>query len=157
MTRYFRTPATAFALAFGLAYLGAAAAGFAVTGFSGFAAMDGPRLFGLFMVNPLHNLVHLALAAVWLVAAGWHRAARIANTTIGGLLGLVTILGFAHVLVFLGIHSLGDPDNFLHLISATLGLYYGTIGADRLGAEAIEAELAEDRGRAQDGSTSLVS
>jgi hypothetical protein len=130
-----RTPASAFAVVFGLTYLIAGLAGFAITGFRGFAAMDGPRLLGLFMVNPMHNLVHLTLAAVWLVAARWHAAARIANAAIGTALGLVTILGFAHILMFLGIHSLGDPDNFLHLASATLALYFGTIGAERLGGE----------------------
>lgn len=139
MTPYFRTPASAFASVFGLAYLAAGLAGFVLTGFSGFAAMNGPRLFGLFMVNPMHNLVHLALGAAWLVAARWHDAARIANVAIGSALGLVTVLGFAHVLTFLGIHSLGDPDNFLHLASATLALYYGTVGAERLMAEPARA------------------
>jgi hypothetical protein len=132
MNRYFRTPASTFAVVFGLTYLVAGVAGFALTGFSGFTAMDGPRLLGLFMVNPMHNVVHLALAAVWLVAARWHHAARIANVAIGAVLGLVTFLGFAHTLTFIGIHSLADPDNFLHLASATLALYYGTVGAERL-------------------------
>jgi hypothetical protein len=130
-----RTPASAFAVVFGLTYLIAGLAGFAVTGFRGFTAMDGPRLLGLFMVNPMHNVVHLTLAAVWLVVARWHAAARIANAVIGTALGLVTILGFAHILMFLGIHSLGDPDNFLHLASATLALYFGTVGAERLAGE----------------------
>jgi hypothetical protein len=134
-----RTPASAFAVVFGLTYLVAGLAGFAVTGFHGFTAMDGPRLLGLFMVNPMHNVVHLTLAAVWLVAARWHAAARIANTAIGAALGLVTILGFAHILMFLGIHSLGDPDNFLHLASATLALYFGTVGAERLAGEPARA------------------
>jgi hypothetical protein len=137
VNRYFRTPATTFATVFGLVYLAAGLCGFVLTGFHGFAAMDGPRLFGLFMVNPMHNLVHLALAAVWLVAARSHRSARIANVAIGTVLGLVTILGFAHVLMFLGIHSLGDPDNFLHLASATLALYFGTIGAERLSEDPV--------------------
>lgn len=132
MTPYFRTPASAFAFVFGLAYLAVGLAGFVLTGFSGFAAMDGPRLLGLFMINPLHNVVHLALAATWLIAARWPAAARGANVGIGCALGLVTVLGFAHVLMFLGIHNLGDPDNFLHLASATLALYYGTVGAERL-------------------------
>jgi hypothetical protein len=135
MTRYVRTPATTFAFVFGVVYLIAGFAGFFVTGFHGFTAMDGPRLLGLFMVNPMHNIVHLLLGAAWLAAAATHRSARIANVTIGSVLGLVTILGFAHVLMFLGIHSLGDPDNFLHLASATLALYFGTAGAERLSNE----------------------
>ena len=137
MHRFSRSPASIFALLFGLAYLTAGLAGFAATGFHGFASMDGPRLLGLFMVNPLHNVVHLAIAAVWLLAASWHTAARIANLALGTTLGLVTVLGFGHVLMFLGIHSLGDPDNFLHLVSATLALYFGSIGADRLVTEPV--------------------
>ncbi|MGH8960470.1 MAG: DUF4383 domain-containing protein [Jatrophihabitantaceae bacterium] len=137
MYRFSRSPASIFAVVFGIAYLATGIAGFAVTGFSGFASMDGPRLLGLFMVNPLHNLVHIAIAAVWLVTAPWHQAARIANLAIGTTLGLVTVLGFAHVLTFLSIHSLGDPDNFLHLMSATLALYFGSIGAERLATDPV--------------------
>jgi hypothetical protein len=139
MTRYFRTPATTFAFVFGVVYLGAGVAGFFVTGFHGFMDMDGPRLLGLFMVNPMHNIVHLLLGAAWVAAASTHRSARIANVAIGSVLGLVTILGFAHLLMFLGIHSLGDPDNFLHLASATLALYFGTAGAERLSGEPVVA------------------
>ena len=135
MHRISRSPASIFAVAFGVAYLAAAVAGFAATGLHGFASMEGPRLLGLFMINPLHNLVHLALAAVWLLAAPRHASARIASLGIGTTLGLVTVLGFSHVLMFLGIHSIGDPDNFLHLVSATLALYFGSIGADRLATE----------------------
>jgi hypothetical protein len=135
--RFSRSPASIFALLFGLAYLAAGLAGFAATGLHGFASMDGPRLLGLFMVNPLHNVVHLTIAAVWLLAASRHTAARIANLALGTTLGLVTVLGFGHVLMFLGIHSLGDPDNFLHLVSATLALYFGSIGADRLVTEPV--------------------
>ncbi len=129
------SPARIFALAFGAAYLVAGLGGFAVTGFHGFASMDGPRLLGLFMINPLHNLVHLALATAWLAASRRHATARIANLAIGTVLGLVTVLGFAHLLMFLGIHTLGDPDNFLHLITATLALYFGSIGAERLATD----------------------
>ena len=129
------TPARAFAAIFGLTYLAVGVVGFFFTGFHGFAAMNGPKLLGVFMVNPLHNLVHIALGAAWLVAARSHHRARLVNLAIGGLLGLVTVLGFAHFLMFLGIPDLGAPDNFLHLLSATLALYFGSLGADRLPAD----------------------
>jgi hypothetical protein len=146
MHRFSRSPASIFALVFGLTYLAVGIAGFAATGLHGFASMEGPRLLGLFMVNPLHNVVHLVLATAWLVSARWHTAARATNLAIGTVLGLVTVLGFAHVLMFLGIHSLGDPDNFLHLASATLALYFGSIGADRLATEPVALAGAEVRG-----------
>lgn len=137
MHRFSRSPASLFAWVFGVVYLLVGITGFALTGFHGFASMDGPRLLGLFMINPLHNLVHLALAVVWLVSAPRHATARMANLGIGIVLGLVTVLGFAHALTFLGIHSLGDPDNFLHLVSAACALYFGSIGADRLTTEPV--------------------
>jgi len=129
------TPARAFAVVFGFSYLAVGVVGFYFTGFHGFAAMDGPKLLGVFMINPLHNLVHIALGAAWLVGSRTHQAARLVNLAIGGLLGLVTVLGFAHCLMFLGIPDLGAPDNFLHLLSATLALYFGSLGADRLPAD----------------------
>jgi hypothetical protein len=127
-----RTPAARFALVAGAIYLVVAVLGFVLTGASGFAADNGPRLLGLFMINPLHNVVHLALATAWLVSVtrpGW---SRIVNLAIGSVLGLVTVLGFAHVLTFLCIMSLGDPDNFLHLATACVALYFGSVGAESL-------------------------
>ena len=52
------------------------------------------------------------------------------NIGIGAVLGLVTILGFANVLSFLGIDGLADPDNFLHLVTASMSLYFGSAGAE---------------------------
>jgi len=142
MQSFTHSPARIFALLFGTTYLAAGLGGFAITGFHGFASMEGPRLLGLFMINPMHNLVHLTLAAVWLLASRQHGSARIANLAIGTVLGLVTVLGFAHLLMFLGIHTLGDPDNFLHLVSATLALYFGSVGAERLASESVVPPVA---------------
>jgi Domain of unknown function (DUF4383) len=64
------------------------------------------------------------------VSSGRHGTARQANLVIGGVLGLVTILGALGVLRFLAIESFGSPDNFLHLVTAALSLYFGTAGAE---------------------------
>jgi hypothetical protein len=124
------SPAQRFAAAFGAVYLLVGAAGFAVTGFSDFAGMDHHKLV-IFAVNPLHNVIHLALGLAWLVAAPRHRFARLANLIIGGVLGLVTVLGFVGGMGMLGMSGLADPDNFLHLATATLALYFGSVAADR--------------------------
>jgi hypothetical protein len=124
------SPAQRFAAAFGAVYLLVGAAGFAVTGFSDFAGMDHHKLV-IFAVNPLHNVIHVALGLAWLVAAPRHRFARLANLVIGGVLGLVTVLGFVGGMGMLGMSGLADPDNFLHLITATLALYFGSMAADR--------------------------
>ena len=131
------TPAQRFAAAFGLVYLAVGIAGFAVTGFQDFAGHDHHTLL-IFAVNPLHNVVHLVLGAVWLAAAPRHGAARLANLALGVVLGLVTVLGFFGGMGLLGMSGLADPDNFLHLATATLALYFGSVaaGTDNRGAAA---------------------
>jgi hypothetical protein len=122
------TPAQRFAAAFGVVYLLVAVAGFALTGVSDFAGHHHHTLL-IFAVNPLHNVVHLVLAVVWLAAAPRHRTARLANLVLGVVLGLVTVLGFVGVTDMLGMSGFADPDNFLHLATATLALYFGSVAA----------------------------
>ena len=122
------TPAQRFAGLFGAVYLVVAVAGFALTGFSDFAGHHSHTLL-IFAVNPLHNTIHLVLAIAWLAAAPRHRTARLANLAIGVVLGLVTVLGFFGGLGMLGMSGLADPDNFLHLTTATLALYFGSVAA----------------------------
>jgi hypothetical protein len=123
-----KTPAQTFALVFGGVYLLIGIVGFFVTGFDGFAAKSFDEKLILFPLNPLHNIVHIGVGALWLAGAARHDSARSVNTLIGAVYGLVTILGFAGVLEFLAIES-GSADNFLHLASAGLALYFGTAGA----------------------------
>jgi hypothetical protein len=122
------TPAQRFAAAFGVVYLLVGIAGFVLTGVSDFAGHHHHTLL-IFAVNPLHNVVHLVLAVVWLAAAPRHRTARPANLVLGVLLGLVTVLGFVGVTDMLGMSGFADPDNFLHLATATLALYFGSVAA----------------------------
>ena len=122
------TPAQKFAGAFGAVYLAVAVAGFVLTGFTGFGQGHEHTLV-VFAVNPLHNYVHLALAAGWLAAAPRPATARLANLLIGVVLGLVTVLGIFGVLGMLGMSGMADPDNFLHLATASLALYFGSLGA----------------------------
>ena len=122
------TPAQRFAAVFGAVYLLVAIAGFALTGVSDFAGHHHHTLL-IFAVNPLHNVVHLVLALVWLASAPRHRTARPANLALGVVLGLVTVLGFVGVTDMLGMSGFADPDNFLHLATATLALYFGSVAA----------------------------
>ena len=96
----------------------------------------GNAIFGLFEVNPLHNLVHLLIGAALLIAgAGTAASARAANSTVGALYLLLGIVGFfltapdggRSPINFL---SLNVPDHILHLASALLLLATG-LGADR--------------------------
>lgn len=128
-TSVWASPARRFALIFGAVYVLVGAAGFLVTGLHDFAGPMSSTLV-IFAVNPLHNIVHLLLGAVWLVGSRNKRTACAANIGIGAVLGLVTILGFADLLSFLGINGLADPDNFLHLVTASMSLYFGSAGAE---------------------------
>ena len=122
------TAAQRFAATFGVVYLLVAIAGFAITGFHDFAGEHHHTLL-IFAVNPLHNVIHLVLAIAWLASAPRHRTARLANLVLGVVLGLVTVLGFVGGMGMLGMSGIADPDNFLHLATATLSLYFGSVAA----------------------------
>ena len=122
------TPAQRFAAVFGVVYLLVGIAGFARTGFSDFAGHHHETLL-IFAVNPLHNVIHFVLGVAWLAAAPRHRTACLANLALGVVLGLVTVLGFLGVTDMLGMSGFADPDNFLHLATATLALYFGSVAA----------------------------
>ena len=125
-----RTPAQLFALAFGAVYLLIGIAGFFVTGFDNFAGETYNDELIIFPVNPLHNLVHLAIGAVWLGSAARHETAKSVNMLIGIAYALVALLGFVGVLNFLAVEDAGSADNFLHLATALLAIYFGTAGAE---------------------------
>ncbi|MEN2741683.1 DUF4383 domain-containing protein [Microbacterium sp. X-17] len=116
---------------FGAVYLLVGLLGFAFTGGVGFVATQGGLLLGIFEVNPLHNVVHLLVGAVLLVA-GLTRvaAAKAANTTIGAVYLLLGIVGFFLVGTGANILALNTPDHFLHLVSAIVLLGVG-LGAER--------------------------
>ncbi len=121
-----RTPAQMFALVFGVVYLAIGLIGFAVTGFDQFAANTDETLI-VFQVNPLHNIVHLAIGALLLAGSRAHDSAKTVNTVVGAVYLLVAILGFAGVVVDELINN-NAADNFLHLGSGALALYFGLAG-----------------------------
>ncbi len=106
--------------------------GFTVSGDHSLAGHTGGELLGLFQVNTLHNIVHLAVGAAMVAAAiAGTRAAKAANTLIGvvyvalGLLGLF-ITGDNPV----NIIALNGADNGLHLVIGAVLVAVG-VGADK--------------------------
>lgn len=104
---------------FGAVYLLVGVLGFTVTGGTGFLATDGGLLLGIFEVNPLHNIVHLAIGAALLIAGiAGVRAARATNGTVGAVYLLVGIVGFFIADTAANILALNTADHILHLGSA---------------------------------------
>lgn len=127
-----QTPAQVFALAFGVVYLFIGLLGFAITGFDNFAGSIFEEKLVIFPVNPLHNLVHIVIGGIWLVASSTHARSKQANTIIGIVYALVAALGFAGLLKFLAIAGASSADNWLHVVSSVLAVYFGTAGASGL-------------------------
>lgn len=116
-------PGQYLALAIGAVYTLVGLAGFAVTGFDGFASPEGSSLLG-FEVNPLHNIVHLIIGAAGL--ALWNRLDG--AKTYGWLLAVGYGLTFVYGLFVAGqdtsanFLALNGADQGLHLVSAIAGL-----------------------------------
>jgi Domain of unknown function (DUF4383) len=120
-----RIQARQFAQVFGAVYIAVGILGFAFTGLAHFAASSGDRLL-IFGVNPLHNLVHVAVGALWLGASRRESSARVVSALIGAVYLVVGVLGlFINGSSELNILNINQPDNLLHLASALLGLYFG--------------------------------
>jgi hypothetical protein len=113
------------ATVFGAVYLLVGLLGFAVTGGVGFAATEGSNLI-VFEVNPLHNVIHLAIGAALLFAGLKGTAsARTVNASVGAVYLLVGVLGLFLLSSPLNIIALNCADNVLHLASAVLLLGVG--------------------------------
>jgi hypothetical protein len=128
-----QSPNRLLGIVFGAVYLVIGILGFFITSSTGFVATSGPKLLGLFEINPLHNVAHLIIGAALLIAGlSGARAARGLNSTIGAvylLLGIVGLL-IAGGNNPLNILALNGADNVLHFASAVVLLAVG-IGADR--------------------------
>jgi hypothetical protein len=125
------SPNRLIATIFGAVYLLVGLLGFFVTSGVGFFATHGANLI-IFAVNPLHNIIHLAIGAGLLIAGLKSvPAAKALNTTVGGVYLLVGVLGLFLLSTPLNIIALNGADNVLHLASAILLLAVG-LSQDRV-------------------------
>ena len=125
------SPNRLIATIFGAVYLLVGVLGFFVTSGIGFFATNGANLI-IFAVNPLHNIIHLAIGAGLLIAGLKSvSSAKGVNTTVGGVYLLVGVLGLFLVATPLNIIALNGADNVLHLASAILLLAVG-LSQDRV-------------------------
>jgi hypothetical protein len=126
-----RHPAQLLALAIGAVYTLVGVLGFFVTGFDNFAAETDKTLLG-FEINPLHNIVHLAIGLAGL--ALWRRldTARTYGWLLAAGYGLAFLYGlFAAGNSDINFLSINGADNGLHLVSAAAGLAIALWPADR--------------------------
>ena len=100
-----------FALLAGLAYALGGVIGFFFTGFSNFTEGTGVPLFGLFHITPFHNVVHIGVGGLWLLAAFTltRPATEGVNLAIGGVYALAAVLGYLGKLEFLGLRPDRTP------------------------------------------------
>ena len=117
-----RHPSQLLALAIGAVYTLVGILGFFVTGFENFASETDRTLLG-FEINPLHNLVHLAIGLAGL--ALWRRldTARLYGWLLAIGYGATFIYGlFAAGNSDIDFLSINGADNGLHLVSAIAGV-----------------------------------
>ena len=89
------------------------------------AVAPGGYLLGIFMVDPLHNIVHIlsGLLALGAVLAGNH--ARLYFQVFGVVYAIVAVVGFLQGDTVLGLVTTNAADHLLHLVIAAVALYAG--------------------------------
>ena len=110
------------ALVFGVVYLLVGIVGFFVTGFDSFAGHGQDEMLLGFMINPLHNIVHIVIGLAGIALSRTPANAR----TYGWLL----TVGYGAAFIY-GLFAVGESwdflnlnwaDNILHLLTAVVGL-----------------------------------
>lgn len=99
---------------------------FVLVGILGFFADE--KLLGIFEVDTVHNLIHLASGGVALFAASRGEGyARLYARIFGGVYALVTVLGIALDGDLLGVIHVNAADNVLHALIAAATLIVGFV------------------------------
>lgn len=103
-----------------------------LVGVLGFVLTD--PLLGIFKIDPIHNIIHLASGLVAIAAVSMSEMyARWYLIAFGLVYGLVTILGFVEGDTVLGIITVNPADNYLHFAIAAVCLIVGFMGEPKSG------------------------
>ena len=117
-----RTVPEILGLAFGAIYLLVGIVGFFITGFDDFAGNGQHEMLLFFMINPLHNIVHILIGVAGLALSRTLSGAR----TFGWLLAVGYGAAFIYGLLAVGedwdFLNINGADNVLHILSAVVGL-----------------------------------
>lgn len=112
-------------LAFGIVFVA-----IGILGFVPALTPDG-HLLGIFHVDAVHNIIHLASGTAALLAASSAAYAKLYFKIFGVVYGIVALGGFVPALQFgeemklLGLTHMNLADNFLHIAIAASALYFG--------------------------------
>ena len=120
---------------FGIVFLAVGILGF-VPGVTTTGPDGMPMLLGIFMVNTVHSIVHIASGAVFLFASmAGAGPARLWFKIFGVVYALVAIMGFVvgNGMIF-GLISNNTNDTWLHVVLAAVMLYFGFVAKDRAAA-----------------------
>jgi hypothetical protein len=100
-----------------------------LVGVLGFVLAPGGMLLGLFEVDTIHNIIHIAsgAVAVWASSSSYSYA-RLYLIVFGLVYGLVALLGLFMNGDVLGLIHVNDYDNYLHILIAVacLGVGFGS-------------------------------
>ena len=114
------------ALAFGAVFVVVGLAGFLLSGGHPAVGTSGGALLGLFQVNVLHNVIHLAIGVAMIAAAlRGDGPARTVNRAMGVLYLVLFVAGLFLVGTGLNLVALNVSDNILHLV---LGVVLAGVG-----------------------------
>ncbi len=98
-----------------------------VAGFIPALTPDG-KVLGLFLVDSLHNVVHILTGALAIFASrSSEQYTRTYFKVFGVVYALVTVLGFTTGTGLFGLLPTNGADNLFHLALAALFLYYGFV------------------------------
>lgn len=89
-------------------------------------------ILGIFMVDMMHNLVHLLSGILALVFAGHATRGVMFARILGIIYALVAIIGFFSDSI-LGLFMVNMADTWLHLVLAIVLLYVGFAGGKKMG------------------------
>ena len=81
-------------------------------------------ILGIFPINALHNVVHLAIGAALLYGSTATSAAVLVSRIVGAVYIVVGLLGFVSPSTF-GLMPIGGADIFLHLGTGLVLLFIG--------------------------------
>lgn len=125
-----------FALVFGIIYLAAGVLGF-VPGILRPAPPEAPAVsitafhgyvLGLFAVNVLHNLVHVAIGAWGIAAARTAVHARVYAKTLAIVYGALAVMGLIPALnTVFGLVPIHGHDVWLHAATALIAAWFGFV------------------------------